>query len=241
MKKNLMALGVATSCVMMSAVGAQAFEFETNTGSNTGPTGDIFLESVKIGDTLIKEFVYVTGADIIMNGDSNGPASSDKADGSTIGVVDETPEEAQVVQSLGNNALSSIIDGEDSGTFQIELTFDKAVNSFLFWERGKNSDLGVKIGDELFKIGRQMWGDTNVTLDTNEIQGAQEVGSYGLKVSDLGLTGKYDKITVFSKSQFNGPDFKVVGAQVPEPATMLGLGLVAGAGFLASRRKQAEA
>ncbi|WP_239112411.1 exosortase-dependent surface protein XDP2 [Halomicronema sp. CCY15110] len=267
MKKNLMALGVATTCVMMSATGAQAFNFTTQASnfdpiSTANPKEDIFLKSITVGNKVIEDFVFVTSATINQNDprdlnaadntNNSGAASSDLGDNATVGVKAEDPNATNVVQSLGNNNLNSIIDTEDKGSFEITLEFGKAINNFLFWERGGNSKLGVRVGDKEvildsgnpFMVGsktNETFTDAAFDIDTTEIGSKQSVFSYGLSLADLGL-GRAKTITVFSNgSSFNGPDFKVVGAQVPEPATMLGLGLVAGAGFLASRRKQAEA
>ncbi len=252
MKKNLMALGVATSCLMMSAASAQAFTFKTNTVGN-GPTGDILLESVEIGNTVITDFVLVNGAEIEtapffndeFTGDNTGAASSDDTVDGTKGLTEEKPGNADIVASLGNEYLSSIVDTEDNGSFRMQLSFDGVFNKLLFWERGHNSDLEVTINNVTKKLFRTDFdqGITNYKLETTEITpNEQEVGSYGIDLAHFGITGKYSGPVILStESAFNGPDFKVVGVAVPEPATMLGLGVVAGAGFLASRRKRAEA
>ncbi|RZM76606.1 exosortase-dependent surface protein XDP2 [Leptolyngbya iicbica] len=249
MNKNLMALGVATSCVLMSAAGAQAFTFTTNTIGN-GPEDDVILESVEFDGIKVENFVFVDEAEIIENElhttGNTGAASSDITVMGTVGTNEENPSDEDIVTSLGNEYLSSIIDTEDDGEFKIKLNFDGAFNKLFFWERGYNSDLKVILEGvaEPIKILRTQFaqGITDYKLETTEITpNEQKVGSYGIDLLDYGISRYTGSVTVVSKSSFNGPDFKVVGAQVPEPATMLGLGLVAGAGFLASRRKQAEA
>jgi hypothetical protein len=253
MNKNLLTLGLATSCVLMSAVSAQAFTFTTNTTGN-GPDGNIRLDSVEFDGIEVDNFVFVNSADIetlpffndAYSGGNSGAASSDQTSGSSNGTIEEAPTNADIVTSLGNNSLSSIVDTEDNGSFNMKLTFDGAFNKLFFWERGHNSDLEVVLEGiaEPIKLLRTQFdqGITDYTLRTNEIApNVQQVGSYGINLLDYGISKYTGSVILRSEAKFDGPDFKVVGAQVPEPATMLGLGLVAGAGFLASRRKQAEA
>jgi len=249
MNKNLISLGVATSCVLMSAASAQAFTFTTNTIGN-GSEDDVILESVQFDGITVKDFVFVDEAEIIQNDlhttGNTGAASSDITINGTVGTNVEAPSNEDIVTSLGNEYLSSIVDTEDDGSFEIKLNFDGAFNKLFFWERGHNSDLEVILEGitNPIKILHTQFDQsiTGYKLETTEITpNEQEVGSYGINLLDYGISKYTGSVTVRSQSSFNGPDFKVAGAQVPEPATMLGLGLVAGVGFLASRRKQAEA
>jgi hypothetical protein len=262
--KSAMTISAAAGCLLMAAGSASAGSFTTNfTPTVRDADEDILLTSVQFGATTIdfSDLALVTGASIISNDsisqaaldnadnklDNEGAASADVNDLSADGVAMEqllagdTASEAAVVENLGSQNLGHIIDTEDRGAFEIELNFNKAFNTLLVWERGLNSDLGIKVGGETFKLTRSMFTNAGYKLDTTEIDdvGGQEVGSYALKFSDLGLTGDYDTVTLFSKAHFNGPDFKVAGATVPEPATLLGLTAVAGA-FVASRRRKGD-
>jgi len=105
------------------------------------------------------------------------------------------------------------------------------------------------------------WTDAGYSIDTKEIGSAQQVASIGLSLADFGLSAN-DSIglsladfglsandSIFGYrmmsqgSSYNGPDWKILGttdatpASVPEPTSVIGLGLVAGS-FVASRRRQ---
>ena len=244
--KTAMTLGTVAGCLMATAGQASAFTFETN-WTGTPPKGDIYLDSVEIGNSIVSDFALVNGVNIISNtahtGGNSGAASSDLGDNATQGVKMEAATDASVQASLGNRYLSSIIDTEDGNVgFEMELTFDKGFNKLLFWERGINSTLGVTING-ITKILDETdfaQGKTDFELNTTEISKSQEVGSYGLDLSEFGISGKYNgPVTIFSQGGFNGPDFKVAGASVPEPAAVLGLTAVAGALVASRRRKSA--
>lgn len=245
--KSAITAGTAAGCLLLSAGSASALTFQTN-WSGVQPKGDIYLDSVKIGDKTISDFTLVSGVDgatfendPYMGGNS-GAASGDRGDMAVNGPLPvEAAGPSDVVASLGNQYLSSIIDTEDSGSFFMDLTFDKAFDTLLFWERGINSKLGVTINDVTRILTKDDFrqGKTDFQLDTTEIGGAQNVGSYGLSLTEFGISGDYTgPVTIFSEGSFKGPDWKVAGvAAVPEPATVLGLTAVAGA-FVASRRRK---
>lgn len=239
---------------------AAAFNFTTNFTTNPSLTGnqrwqgDIYLDSVQYGSTIVNQFALVNRVNILSNdlwtGGNTGAASADKGDLATVGLSQERLTADGAVAALGNRYLSSIIDTEDSGSFAMNLFFDKAVDNLYFFERGRNSKLDVQaldasgnlIGNLLaLDSGKNApdWQDAGYQLNTLEIGEFQTVGSRGVSVADLGVTGPISGIRVFSRgSAYQGPDFKVVGsvASVPEPGTIVGLGVVT-AGFMASRRR----
>ena len=229
--------------------------------------GNIFLNSIEKDGDIFKEFAFVNRAKILFNtpvefnipGDpdsgvnlQSGGASADRGD-KADGTVANDPNNDHIVEALGNNNLNNIIDGEDGGEFKMNLWFEKKVKHLFFWERGLNSDLRVQAIDKdghllgnFFDILRNQWDDAGYSINTTEIPNAQRVGSRGVSLADLGLDMKsiYGiQVSAFANDEdgfFDGPDFKVVGAYktVPEPASLLGLGLVAGVVGL-SRRRQA--
>ncbi|MEW5860161.1 MAG: exosortase-dependent surface protein XDP2 [Cyanobacteriota bacterium] len=253
---------MAGSLLAFSATSAQAFApftFDTTFSPNPADAKkDIKLEAVTFGSTTIKDFSLVTGAKIVTNElKKTGPGSSDHGDDTVSdpylpqGPKKENPTAADIVASLGNLNLNSIIDTEDDyGTSIIEVFFGKATDTFFFFERGNaltasdpgpgNSDLLVESLDkfgkvlETFKITRNMWTATGYSLNTKEINENQAVGSLGLKGTQRAMG-----LRLSSFKGFNGPDYKVVATKdVPEPATLAGLGMVAGA-LVVSRRRQA--
>lgn len=237
------------------ATSAQAFSFTTNytTSDTTTWKGDITLNSVQFGNKTYNDFSLVEDVTIIYNDAktllvNSGAASSDKGDNAS-GIAVEDPTGVDLATSLGNLNLSNIVDTEDGGSFTLNLFFEKAMNNLLFWERGKNSKLQVQALDKngnlmgtAITLDSSTWGNAGYRLDTTEITGSQNVGSLGVSLADLGLgadTKSISGIQLISEKGFNGPDFKVVGTSVPEPTTVVGLGLV-GAALAFSRRKKAH-
>lgn len=250
-----LATGALFSCIGTSNAFAFGFNFDTTYSQNDAPTGDVLLETVKIGEEIIKDFSYVTSAEIVFNdpyvGGNSGAASADTGDDATGGVRAEAATADDVVTNLTTNNLNHIIDTEDNGSFVIDLKFGKTLDNLLIWERGLNSDLGIQavdingnlIGNRL-EITRDMWFDAGFAIDTSEINKAQEVGVLGINIfSDLGIeAGAVETIRFFSTSEFNGPDWKFVGTdstRVPEPTFLLGLGLMGGVLMWQKRAKAA--
>jgi peptidoglycan hydrolase CwlO-like protein len=80
------------------------------------------------------------------------------------------------------------------------------------------------------------------TIDTMEISAAQNVGSWGVNLSQFGANITYlagIRVDVSGARGDNGPDFKMMARVVPEPGTVMALGLfTAGAvGNLRRRRR----
>lgn len=247
-------LSLLAATLTLATAPAQAFtgfSFTTDYSPKPAdPQKDITLESVTINSTgeKISYFELVNGAQIITNGTTLGPGSSDRGDLATGQAPLEQATADSVVGSLGNLNLNNIIDTEDNrGESVIDVYFKNAAKRFFFFERGANSDLQVDGLDKngtvvsTFTITRDLFKgikDANLTgysINTTEIGGAQKVGSYGL---ELGY--KVVGLRLSSQDSMNGPDYKVVAAKIPEPTTIAALGVVAGVAAL-SRRKRNQA
>jgi hypothetical protein len=239
-----------SSVLLLSKAPAQAasfspFSFETN-WSGSAPKGDILLESVVVDGETLDDFSFVSDATIIFNdvfsGGNTGAASSDLGDEAVIGLSVEDPSDADVLGSLGNPYLSSIIDTEERGRAIVEVSFANPVSQFFFWERGMNSELLIEALNDVGDVVASYLFDSKSStyagfdLDTKEIDSKQRVGSVGLLLE--GATTQTLRLSSLGRS-FNGPDYKVVAAAttpVPEPVTIAGLGLTAGL-LILSRRK----
>ncbi|GAB4460766.1 MAG: hypothetical protein OHK0037_08620 [Elainellaceae cyanobacterium] len=230
------------------------FSFSTDfTGNN--PRGNIMLNSVTTTDsrtaalgTSYGDFGLVTGANIIHNdawrGGDTGAASSDMGREATIGIRQEFATNESVVTSLGNLNLNSIIDTEDRGSFIIDLFFEKAGDRFFFWERGMNSKMLVQALDDAGAVLAEYLLDSKTSdyagfgIDTSEIGYTQRVGAQGLWLNGAST----NRLRVIANgASFNGPDFKVASAAVPEPATIAGTVLAASAAAAARRKRKAQA
>lgn len=251
---------VATGALLSVVGNANAqgfgFAFENQVSNDTRAKEDVFLESVKIGDEIITDFSFVSEVEIVENdqfvGGDTGAASADKGVKATTGVSVEDASADNILENLSNNNLNNIVDTEDVGSFVIDLTFEKVIDNLLIWERGRNSDLGIQavdaqgnlVGNRLV-IERTQWQDAGFSILTNELQDesapAQEVGSIGINIiEDLGIrSNNVQTIRFFSEDGFNGPDWKFVGTEnkdIPEPAFILGLGMLGGAFGMLKRR-----
>lgn len=201
---------------------------------------------------------------------NTGAASTDRGDRASAPMTVSgmnNPTGTEVAAFLGNNNLNNIIDTEENGHFSMNLFFDSLIrddgtglDNFFIWERGfntrtsqGNSDLDIqaidKDGNEignLVKLLRKDQTYAGYSIDTTEIGAAQRVGSWGVSLAQLGLTGGLvNGVRLTTRgSSYNGPDFKIVARRselrsraVPEPGTLLALGIVGGLAFF-SRRQQ---
>jgi hypothetical protein len=251
---------LASSLVVASSAPAQAFSFTTNLDpSSTDPSGDMRLTSVTYADgTEFSDFAYVNRVEVLSNDvhtrGNEGAASADRGRNTTTGVNVEhisNDNAGDLVTNLNNNNLNNIVDGEDRGSFRMNFFFDSLVDNIFVWERGMNSRLGVQAIDrsgnllgDFLKLDSRNFDNAGFSINTMEIgNSVQRVGSLGVSLADLGvLDAAIAGIQVSAERGYRGPDFKVAGASteaVPEPATMLATGLVAG-GFAWARRRKAQ-
>lgn len=195
---------------------------------------------------------------------NTGAASTERGDKATAPGGREVsglnnPTGDDIAAYLGNTNLNNIIDVEDGGTTKMNLFFEETIfadntglDNLFFWERGEGqwnaSDMliqaidasGNLIGNALTLLGAEKQY-AGFSIDTLEIAGAQKVGTWGVKLSQLGVTSAAG-IRIFADWNYRGPDFKVMARSsapesVPEPATLAGLGLVAASLAAARRRK----
>jgi hypothetical protein len=249
--KSLRILPIATLLTVgavFSGTSAQAFtpfNFTTQYSQNASPPGfvdptrDIQLDSVMFGSHTVNSFTHASSLESFGNNDTTttaedsslGPFSSDRGDNAS-GINVENPTDSNLLTSLANNNLNNIIDGEDAAAGAgMKIFFNQPINHLFFFERGGNSDLTVNLINADGSLGadyildRGDFRDAGFWIDTTEIVGAQKVVSRGLRHSQ-NIFGV--KLTAHAGS--NGPDFKVVGANVPDvptPSMFLGLGLMA--------------
>lgn len=248
------ALALFASPAGAAGISFAPFSFSTSF-TGTPPRGNIMLNSVTTTDSLTaalgstySSFSLVSRANIIHNdlwtGGNTGAASSDMGDEASIGTVLEAATNESIVTSLGNLNLNSIIDTEDRGSFIIDLFFDQATDRFFFWERGMNSKMLVQALDAAGNLLAEYLLDSSTSnpagfqIDTVEIGGPQQVGAQGLWLNGAST----NRLRVIANgAAFNGPDFKVVAAAVPEPATIAGTVLAASAAIAARRKRKAQA
>ncbi len=236
-------IGAMAISMPVQAASFHGFSFTTTTTDASDPTADIFLRSVSHGGKTISNFSVVTGATVMENSHGSlGPSSTDLGDNATspnYTGANELPTSQEITDFLGNLNLNNIIDTEERKRSVFELEFGNKVNTFYLFERGLNSSLKVEALDsngtvlDKFKVNQGLWQQAGYAIDTTEIEGPQNVGSYGIK-----LDSAVKRVRIISDFSDNGPDYKIVAAQVPEPSSMAALALLGGAVLLAKHRKQ---
>lgn len=202
--------------------------------------GDVRLDNVSFGGNSYgpAQIQTVAGASIVIDdgidatyGGGNlaaGRGINALADGwAPQGPATVTPTGANLAAALGNLNLSSIVvTREGAGTAVLDVSFASPVDSFLFYERGFNSDLQVQalnasnqvIGT--YTILRANYAQTGIVITTDNgafLNNGQALGSIGLRsdqpVSRLRLSSYRSDVL-----SFNGPDYKLVAVSaVPEP------------------------
>ncbi|MEA5550554.1 exosortase-dependent surface protein XDP2 [Anabaena cylindrica UHCC 0172] len=257
-KSVFISLSLLFGAVLSGANSAEAASFTSNV-TKTNAKSNVILNSITQNGKTFDNFSYVNKAVIKYNTPKNttnsnsGAASTDKGDNANSPLATaEDPTGNAIAAFLGNNNLNNIIDTEDDGSFIIDVFFDSKIfkdnsglDNLFFWERGQNSTLGIQALDMSgniignFKQLTETKKPTNYAgfqIDTKEIGGSQDVGSWGISLQDLGVT-ELSGLRLTSKASYSGPDFKVIArTSVPEPTTILGLGAVAGLALL--RRRQ---
>ncbi|WP_413172505.1 exosortase-dependent surface protein XDP2 [Anabaena azotica] len=246
-------LSLLFSAILAGADSAKAASLISNV-SYTDTKNNVILNSIHQNGTTFNNFSYVSTAKIIYNTPRNqsansGAASTDRGDNATSPLpTAEDPTRSQIAAFLGNNNLNNIIDTEDIGAFTIDVFFDSQIvadnsglDNLFFWERGMNSDLGIQALDNAGNVignfkkiieTRNSNNYANFRINTTEINEDQKVGSWGVSLQDLGVS-KLSGLRLTSQANYKGPDFKVIARKsVPEPSTILGLGVIAGIAFL---------
>ncbi|MBC7771471.1 MAG: PEP-CTERM sorting domain-containing protein [Pyrinomonadaceae bacterium] len=190
-----------------------------------------------------------------MNGSNNNSGNPDRADSASAytGEGGSTGTLAEVFGPFGSGYknLSYIIDGEDNGSWVLDLLFAPgqtlsadASNSTIelaVLERGRNSDFniyGITAGRTFTApvfVPRANVTAAGWTLDTLEIDGAQNVGGVGLSLDSswTNLIG----FRIQSQSAFNGPDIVAIATASPIPAPS-SIALLSLGGLFAKRRRR---
>jgi hypothetical protein len=248
----LVAAGLLCSGLAVSASSAQAFTFTTRVQGTPGPKDNIILDSIQMSDgSVVNQFSMVDKVNILYNdmhtGGNTGAASADRGKNAT-GVAREVANNESLSAIMSNRNLNNIVDTEDKGRFKINMTFQQAVNNIFLWERGGNSRIGIQAIDasgnllgNFLKLDSGNFAHAGYSIETTEIGKAQKVVSHGISMADFGLSGPIFGVQLTAESDFNGPDFKLLGGTAeatPEPTTMAGMAL-AGAGLSAARRRRA--
>lgn len=179
------------------------------------------------------------------NPDRADGATAFSSEGSGAGTLKE------VFGSFGSGYknMSYIVDGEDNGAWTLDLflatgTFvtpdgDSSTVELSVLERGGNSDFkifGIKADGSLtsaLMVNRTATGATGWTLDSLEIDGAQQVHGVGISLDQS--WGQLKGFRIQAENGFNGPDIVAVGTVVPAPGALALLGL---AGIAGLRRRR---
>lgn len=181
------------------------------------------------------------------------------------GPAKPNPTGADIAASLGNLNLNSLlVTRENADTAIIEVSFARPVNTFFFWERGGtpggavagDSDLLVEaLADDgttvlaSYKILRANYtkADYNISTIVPPVlnNGPFNIGSIGIRLD--GIRAQTLRLTSERNNDpqrlngvgDNGPDFKVIAAdvKVPEPSVVFATLLAASLGIFVKRGK----
>lgn len=248
-------IGLTVGSVLFVSNSAQAADFKSNVTQDNGVKGDVILNSIRQKDKTFSNFSFIDKVEVKHNDEwtqgNTGAASVDSGKDGTLGYTrSENPTTGELANFLGNNNLNYIVDGEDNGTFALNLFFDSLIkddnsglDSLFFYERGMNSNLDIQAIDDagnlLGNVVNLVQGgqkDAGFDIRTQEIGAAQDVGYWGVSLGDLGVDSLSGVRVYAGGSSYNGPDFKVVARKAPEPGTIIGLGSVAALAFFRRRK-----
>ncbi|MEG3437488.1 exosortase-dependent surface protein XDP2 [Pannus brasiliensis CCIBt3594] len=215
--------------------------------------------------TVIRNDTYFNAAD----GEAYGILHAGQGPNTAIdplvgeGPAKPNPTGQDIADTLGNLNLNSILVTRENGDSAIiGVSFVRPVNTFFFWERGGtpggtlagDSDLLVEaLADDgvtvlaSYKILRANYtkADYNISTIVPPVlnNGPFNIGSIGIRLDgiytrNLRLTSAGNNLGATSGD--NGPDFKVIAADVtvPEPGTVLATLAVASIGIVWKRERR---
>jgi len=179
------------------------------------------------------------------------------------------PINLDIAASLGNLNLNSLlVTRESADKAIIEVSFAKPVNTFFFWERGGTPGTSVAGDSDIlidaiagdgntilasYKVLRANYTKAGFNISTLVNRpnpqdppllnnGPFNIGSIGISLN--GISAKTLRLTsegnnLGPANGDNGPDFKLIAAQVPEPSLLLSTLIAGGLGLVLKRKKSA--
>lgn len=173
----------------------------------TFATGDSFRSIVAFEVLEGRGNINAEWGDDDDDGDGNDtPFAKAGFAGADQETVDPAIQDATLLNAFNSRSLSEMSDGE-GGTTQFKVLFSNGlydndvgadlVPELVFFERGMNDvfDVELIIGgafddpiySEAVRVDSADFWDTGISVDTVEINGAQEIGAGGLDLTDFGL------------------------------------------------------
>lgn len=198
----------------------------------TSPTQDVFIQSINFNNTSFPWLILPVQAQQLIPIPNSlnwvWEISTDHWDAATYSYpAQEDPSMSELVEMLGNNNISNIIDFEGIRNASIDIKFDSTIvdNSttsdwyaeLIIFERGMNSDIIVQAVNNLWgnPIGnpillkrtdqKPVW----VQIDTTEIGSPQNVWYRRLDLTELNIPAT-QVIRLTSLTGHNWPDIKIM-------------------------------